>query len=72
MLRGGRWGTPSMIAGFGDVVHTVECTTSYHRNGDDNDSYYGSVHCNLPTVRIFALSPSKQMWRVQVRQAAEF
>jgi hypothetical protein len=36
-----------MIAALAGFVHDRECTANYDRD-DDNDSYYGSVHCNLP------------------------
>jgi len=47
MPRGRNWGAPSVIAAFAGFVHDRENTANYERN-DDNDSYYGSVHCNLP------------------------
>ena len=36
-----------MIAALAGFVHDRECAANYDRD-DDNDSYYGSVHCNLP------------------------
>jgi hypothetical protein len=72
VLRSGRWGTPSLIAGFGDIVHKGERNTSDERNGDEDASYYGSVHCNLPTIPFFALGPSKQTRRLQLGSRPRF
>jgi len=47
MPHGGNWGAPRVIAAFAGFVHGRESTANYERN-DDNDSHYGSVHCNLP------------------------
>jgi hypothetical protein len=49
MPHGENWGAPSVIAAFAGFVHDRESTANYERN-DDNDSYYGSVHCNLPAT----------------------
>jgi len=38
-----------MIAALSGFVHDRERTAYYERDDDDdNDSYYGSVHCDLP------------------------
>jgi hypothetical protein len=42
-------GAQSLIAVIGGFVHDGERTARYERD-DDNDSYYGSVHCNLPVL----------------------
>jgi hypothetical protein len=47
MPHGGNWGAPSVVAALAGSVHDGESAGNYQRN-DDNDSYYGSVHCNLP------------------------
>jgi hypothetical protein len=46
-------GAQSLIAGIGGFVHDGEGTAS-HEHNDNNDSYYGSVHCNLPTAPDYA------------------
>ena len=50
MVHGGHWGAPSVMAAFAGFVHDRESTANDERN-DDNDCYYGSVHCNLPAVK---------------------
>jgi hypothetical protein len=40
-------GAQSLVAG--GFVHDGERTARYERD-DDNDSYYGSVHCNPPVL----------------------
>src|SRR5215469_15495005 len=50
MVHGGHWGAPSVMAAFAGFVHDRESTANDERN-DDNDAYYGSVHCNLPAVK---------------------
>jgi hypothetical protein len=42
-------GAQSLVAALRGFVHDGERTASYERDGD-NDSYYGSVHCNLPVL----------------------
>jgi hypothetical protein len=42
-------GAQSLVAAFGGFVHDGERVASYERDGD-NDSCYGSVHCNLPVL----------------------
>jgi len=55
MPRGGNWSAPGVIAALAGLVQDWERTAKYERN-DDNDSYYGSVHCNLPAVEPKALN----------------
>ena len=49
MPHGGNWGAPSVIAALAGFVHDRKGTANYERN-DNNDGYYGSVHCNLPAA----------------------
>src|SRR6266566_4753435 len=65
-------GAQSLIGAFGSLVHDGERTTSYERNGYD-DSYYGSVHCNLPTGPLFfSETRANKTTRVQLRRRSRF
>jgi hypothetical protein len=64
MVRGGHRGAPSVIAAFASFIHDREGTANYQSN-DDNDRYYGSVHCNLPGGTL----PGVKHARVQLRPA---
>ena len=44
---GGHRSAPCVIAALAGFVHDRESAAN-HEPDDDNDSYYGSVHCNLP------------------------
>jgi hypothetical protein len=68
MVHGGHWGAPSVIAAFASFVHDRERSANYERN-DDNDSYYGSVHCNLPD-RSLPLVNARERWRTSVSSRA--
>ena len=50
VLYGGHRSAPRVIAALAGFVHDRQSAADYERN-DDNDSYYGSVHCNLPCER---------------------
>jgi hypothetical protein len=47
VVDSGHRSAPRVIAALACLVHDRQGAADYERN-DDNDSYYGSVHCNLP------------------------
>jgi hypothetical protein len=44
-----------VIAALAGFVHDRQSAADYEHN-HDNDSYYGSVHCNLPCELPFAFN----------------
>jgi len=49
LYQGGHRSTPRVIAAFAGPVHDRQRAADYEHNRD-KDSYYGSVHCNLPAA----------------------